>query len=169
MAYYAKMKVPLHLRFSATIIVLYNVKLAAVKKGLTANFIKGFVFKNCSSITVPSSVGNAINSYDADFTGIDPVTGASTSCSPTAVHYVKAPRSVYCFPNPVKGDHFTVNDDNGINKVRVYNLQETEVSEINGNAMNKININVRGLPSGFYIVNVLSSKGEVHSLQLIKQ
>lgn len=148
-------------------VVFDNVQLAANNQGLTANFISGLVFKNCSSISV--SNGIAINSYDADFTGIDPVTGASTSCSPTAVHYVKAPRSVYCFPNPVKGDHFTVNDDNGINKVKIYNLQGTEVREINGNSMNKININVRGLSSGFYIVNVLSGKGEVHSLQLVRQ
>lgn len=150
-------------------VVFDNVKLDAVKKGLTANFIKGLVFKNCSSITVPNGAGDAINSYDAEITGINQTTGASTSCSPTAVNYVKAPRSVYCFPDPVKGDYFTVNDDNGINKVRVYNLEGTEVQEQAGNSMDRMNIDVRGLPAGYYIVNVLSGKGEVHALQLVRQ
>lgn len=150
-------------------VVFDNVQLSANKRGLITNFVSGLVFKNCSSITVPSNYGSAIIPYDASITGINETTGASTSCSPTAVNYVKAPRSVYCFPDPVKGDHFTINDDNGINKVRIFNLGGTEIKEFSGNSTNRMVVDIRGIPAGFYIVNVISGKGEMHSLQLVRQ
>lgn len=151
-------------------VVFDNVKLNAVKKGLIANFITGLVFKNCSSISLPGSAGNAIVSpYDADITGINQTTGASTSCTPSAVTYVKAPRTVYCYPNPVKGNNFTVKANNGINEVRIYNLVGEEVKAQSGDLLTQMTVDVSTLPSGYYIVNVLSGKGEVHSLQLIRE
>jgi hypothetical protein len=62
-------------------VVFDNVQIAATTKGLVTNFVSGMVFKNCSSITVPSSKGNAIVPYEATISGINTTTGASTSCS----------------------------------------------------------------------------------------
>ncbi len=151
-------------------VVFDNVQIAATSKGLVTNFISGLVFKNCSSITIPSSKGQAIVPYAATISGIDTTTGASTSCSPpTTVNDIKVTSSVSCFPNPIKGDNFTINAHYGINKVQIYNMAGEEIKEQNGNLLTQLTVNVKGLPAGFYIVNVTSGNGEVNSLKLIKE
>ena len=150
-------------------VVFDNVQIAATKQGLITNFVSGLVFKNCSSVTVPGNAGNAIVPYDAAISGINLTTGTSTSCSPTGVHYVKAAGSVSCFPDPVKGDDFTVNADYAINKVGIYNLAGYEVKEQNGNQSNRLTMDVKGLLAGYYIVKIMSGNNEVHSLKLIKE
>jgi len=56
-----------------------NVQIAATSKGMIVNFAKGVTF-NCSSITIPSTKGNAIVSYGSTVSGIDTVGGKSTNC-----------------------------------------------------------------------------------------
>ncbi|MBE0649358.1 MAG: T9SS type A sorting domain-containing protein [Bacteroidales bacterium] len=149
-------------------VIFDNVQIGANQKGLITNFVSGLVFKNCSSVTIPGSAGNAIVPYDAKITGINQTTGASTSCSPTAVSYIKAVSSVSCFPDPLRGDDFTVQASNGISKVWIYNLAGFKIKEQNGNLMTHMTVDVKGLAAGYYIVNVMSGR-EIHSLKLIKE
>lgn len=54
-------------------VVFDNVSIQSTKKGFIANYIKGLVFKNGSSITVPEV--DAISAYNAEISGIDLITG----------------------------------------------------------------------------------------------
>lgn len=56
-----------------------NVQIAASTKGMIVNFAQGVKF-NCSSISIPSGKGNAIISYSSSVSGIDTVSGSSSSC-----------------------------------------------------------------------------------------
>lgn len=161
-------------------VIFDSVQISATSKGLIANFIKGMVFEHCSSITLPSGKGDAIAPYDADISGINITSGASTSCGDTtgqgngsdttsAINTVKAPGLVSCFPDPLTGDYFTINADNGINKVCIYNLAGVKIREQNGNLLTQLTVNVKGLPAGYYIVSVLSGKSEVKTLKLVKK
>ena len=150
-------------------VVFDNVQIAAKSKGLITNFVNGLVFKNCSSVTIPSNKGDAIVPYEAEISGIDTITGASTSCPATAVNNVEVAGSVSCFPDPVKGDYFTVNADYRIDKIRIYNMSGNEVKEQNGNMLNQLTINVKELPSGQYIIKIMSDNKKVNSLKLIKE
>jgi hypothetical protein len=150
-------------------VIFDNVQIAATTKGLVTNFVSGLEFKNCSSITIPSGKGNAIVPYEATVSGINTTSGVSTSCSPAAVNDLKATGSVSCFPNPVKGDNFTINADDGIDKVRIYNLVGEEIKEQYGNHLTQLMVNLKGVPAGYYIVDIILGDGKVNSLKLIKE
>ncbi len=155
-----------------TNIVFDSVQITATTSGLVTNFVNGLVFKNCSSITIPSSKGNAIVPYDATTTGIDVTTGASTACPPPSssiVINVQATGSVSCFPNPVNGDELTIKDDSKIENVAIYNLAGQVLKTQTGDLQNQILVDLKGLPVGYYIVKIMSSDGRVNSMKLIRE
>jgi len=148
-------------------IVFDNVKIGTTSTGLITNFVDGLVF-NCSSITVPSSKGNAIIPYAAGITGINSTSGASTSCV-TALEDISAPENLTSFPNPLKGDYFTVRSENPISTVRIYSLTGIKIKELNGQQQTKLPINVSEIKSGCYLVNLQFANGTTGSLKLLKE
>lgn len=148
-------------------IVFDNVQIGATNQGLITNFVTGLVFKNCSSITIPS--GNAVIPYNATSSGINLTTGASTSCSSTAIDEIRTNTKLSCFPNPLIGDDFMLNSDVGIKKVKIYNLTGVEIKEENGNQSTQLQVNLKGVAAGYYIADVLLENGTENSLKLIKE
>jgi len=156
-------------------VVFDNVKIAATTKGMVANFVTGLEFKNCSSITIPAGKGNAILPYNAEtvlssnvINGINTTSGTSTSCS-LSVNEVKTANTFSCYPNPVKGDEFTINTDAGIEKIVIYNLLGEKIKEQNGNKSNQQTVTIKGFSAGCYIVETLLDNGKVNATKLIKE
>ena len=161
-------------------VIFDSVQISATSKGLIANFINGMVFRHCSSVTLPSGKGDAIVPYEAEITGINTATGASTTCGDTsgtgpgpdttsAVHNVKSLGLISCYPDPVTGDDFIVSAVNGIEKVRIYSLAGGVIREQKGYQLTKLTVNVRDLPAGYYIVSILSGRNQVSVLRLIRE
>ena len=141
---------------------------------MKANFITGMVFQNCSSITVPN--GNAITSYKAEsvsgsnvINGINTVTGASTSCTLSVDDVQEASSTFSLYPNPVKGNNFTINTDSGIEKIMIYNLSGSKLKELKGNNSTQQNIDVEGFSAGIYLVQVMLDNGKIDTAKLIKE
>lgn len=147
-------------------VVFDNVQITSNGQGLITNYINGLVFKNCSSVKVTS--GNAIIPYAATISGINTTTGASTSCSPTAVDNVMADTQLSGFPNPLTGDNFTINSVEDISKIKIYSVTGEEIMEENGNQLQHISVNLTGISSGYYLVNIQFKSGLTGSLKLIK-
>ena len=149
-------------------VVFDNVKIGATTSGLITNFVDGLIFKNCSSITLPSGKGNAVIPYAATITGINQTSGVSTSCVADGVDEISAGSKLSCYPNPVTGDNITLSSDISIAKVKVFSLTGVEVKEENGNHSRLLPINLTGISPGYYVLNVLLDNGTINSLKLIK-
>jgi polygalacturonase len=158
-------------------VVFDNVKIAATTGGLVANYVSGLQFINCSSITIPSSKGNALVSqasvtsgtpYSATISGINLKTGVSTSCT-AGVDEVIANENLKCYPNPFSGDEVMVKAKDEISKVIVYTLTGQRVFEKTGNGSNEFPINMFGLHSGYYLADIRFINGTSASLKLIKE
>jgi hypothetical protein len=152
-------------------VVFDNVQLAATTKGLIANFIDSLIFKNCSSITIPSSKGNAVVYYDATIAGINTTSGVSTSCSSSSVNENKivADRDVICFPNPLEGNDLTIKADDQIKKIKIYTQLGTQVFEVDGNKQSDLEINTSNIPLGYYVLKVSLINGQTRTLKLVKK
>ncbi|MBB3187960.1 glycosyl hydrolase family 28 protein [Microbacter margulisiae] len=150
-------------------VVFDNVKINATSRGMQTCFVDTLIFKNCSSITIPSGKGNAIyNPYDTiNFSGLNPITGASTSCSSTGINEVIA-NGLHCYPNPVKGNVINLSADNTIVQVQLYSLLGLKLKEEHVNAM-QFSMDISSLSSGYYILNVFFENGTVASQKLIKE
>jgi hypothetical protein len=156
-----------------TNVVFDNVKINA-NKGLVANFITGLVFQNCSSITIPNGAGNAVIPYAAEsvsgsniINGINTTTGVSTSCNLSVDDFDLAQKfSIY--PNPVKGDDFTINSDSGIQKILIYNLSGAKMKEQNANDANQLTIDVKGFSAGCYFVQIILSNGRMSRSKFLR-
>ena len=157
-------------------VVFDNVQITTTStgKGLIANYVDELKFINCSSIS--GQKGNAIISnpstttgtpYLADITGINLVSGVSTSCS-LGVHDVSPEAMGICFPNPVKGNYFTASAVSNIEKVLIYNLIGEKVKEQKGNDSKELQVNMEGLLTGNYIVKIILDNGTVNAIKLIK-
>ncbi|MDD4992219.1 MAG: glycosyl hydrolase family 28 protein [Paludibacter sp.] len=158
-------------------VVFDNVKIAATTGGLVANYITGLQFKNCSSITIPSSKGNALVSqasvtsgtpYSVTSSGINLTSGASTSCT-SAVDDVQVNETLSCFPNPLQGDYLTVKSDIGISKVRIYSLTGVRLKELTGDGSAQLQVNLSEVGAGCYVMNVIFSNNTTSSRKLIKE
>jgi hypothetical protein len=149
-------------------VVFDNVKISTTSTGLVTNFVDGLVFKNCSSITVPSGKGNAIVPYAAVISGINTTTGASTSCY-SAVEEVGAGEKLSCFPNPLNGETFTLRADNPISGVNIYSLTGLKIKELKGYEQTELPVNVTGINAGYYLVNVSFTNGLNETLKLVKE
>lgn len=154
-------------------VVFDNVKISA-SSGMKANFITGMVFQNCSSITVPT--GNAITSYKAEsvggsnvINGINTVTGASTSCTLSLDDVQAATSTFSLFPNPVKGNNFTINTDSGIEKIVIYTLSGAKLKELKGNNSTQQTIDVEGFSAGCHLVQIMLDNGKINTAKLIKE
>ncbi|MGQ7944656.1 glycosyl hydrolase family 28 protein [Flavobacterium sp. WC2509] len=157
-----------------TNVVFDNVKINA-NSGMTANFVTGLVFQNCSSITIPTGRGNAITSYKAEtvsasnvINGVNTISGASTSCN-LSVEDIHFTNKFSIYPNPVKGDNFTVNTDSGIAKIIVYTLSGVKIKEVNGNDSTQQTVDIKDLSAGYYIVKTVLSNGKISNSKLIKE
>ncbi|MEI8084651.1 MAG: glycosyl hydrolase family 28 protein [Paludibacter sp.] len=149
-------------------IVFDNVKIGATTSGLITNFVNGLVFKNCSSITLPSGKGNAVIAYSAASSGINTTTGVSTSCT-SAVDEIKANEMLTCYPNPLQGDNLTIKSEIGISKVRIYSFTGLKIKEENGVKSTQLSIDTNRVLAGCYIVNVDFANGSSGSLKLLKK
>jgi len=158
-------------------IVFDNVKISATSGGLVTNYVNGLQFINCSSITIPTSKGNALVSqasvtsgapYSATTSGINIKTGVSTSCT-SAVDEVIDDESLKCYPNPLSGDAAIIKAKDEILKVQVFTLTGIKVKEQNGNQSKELPLQLNGINAGYYIANVLFNNGLKGSLKLIKE
>jgi len=158
-------------------VVFDNVKIAATTGGLVANYVSGLQFKNCSSITIPSSKGNALVSqasvtsgtpYSVTSSGINLTSGVSTSCT-SAVDEVQANETLSCFPNPLQGNDLTVKSEIGISKVLIYSLTGVRVKELTGDGSAQLQVNLSGVEAGCYVMNVIFSNNTTSSRKLIKE
>jgi polygalacturonase len=159
----------------ATNVVFDNVKIAATSKGMVANFVTGLEFKNCSSITIPSGKGAAIIPYKAEtvlnsnvINGINITSGVSTSCN-LSVNDVKSQNAFSIYPNPVKGEDFTIKTDSSIEKIAIYNLVGEKIQEQNGNKSTEQTVNIKGFAAGCYIIETTLDNGKVNTTKLIKE
>ncbi|OOV20362.1 glycosyl hydrolase family 28 protein [Flavobacterium sp. LM4] len=155
-----------------TNVVFDNVKISA-KKGMVANFVTGLVFQNCSSITIPT--GDAIIPYKAEtvngsntINGINTTTGAPTSCN-LSVEDVNFTNKFSFYPNPVKGNDFTVSTDTGIEKIVIYNLFGAKIKEMKGNDSTQQTINVEGFSVGYYFIQIILDNGKIKTTKFIKE
>jgi polygalacturonase len=155
-------------------VVFDNVKINA-NSGMVANFITGLVFQNCSSITIPNGKGNAIIPYKAEtvsasnlINGINTTTGASTSCNLSVEDAILTTKFSF-YPNPVKGDNFTVNTDSGIEKIVIYNLSGAKMKELIGNDSTQQTINIEDFSGGCYLVQIILDNGKMNTAKLIKE
>ena len=150
-------------------VVFDNVQINATSRGMQTCFVDTLIFKNCSTISIPSNKGNAIYSpHDTiNFSGLNPTTGASTSCTPTSIDEVTA-NGLHCYPNPVKGNLVNINAGNEIEKVQLYSLTGIKINEVPVKAM-QFAMDVSSIPAGYYILNVLFSNGTIASQKLIKE
>jgi polygalacturonase len=156
-------------------VVFDNVKIAATAKGMVANFVTGLVFQNCSSITIPTNKGNAIIPYAAEsvlssnvINGINTTSGVSTSCA-LSINDVVAIANFSCYPNPVKGDVFTVKADSGIENITIYNLSGAKIKEQNGDNSIQQTVNVKDFATGCYLVTIKLNNGKENTLKVIKE
>jgi polygalacturonase len=148
-----------------------NVQISATSRGMQTCFVDTLIFKNCSSITIPAKEGNAIYSpYDTlNVSGLNPTTGASTSCSNTSSGLEEVTYSnLHCFPNPAKGNSVTITADNTITKINIYTLTGVQAKEETVDNATQYQLNISALPSGYYILNVQFTNGTSSSLKLIK-
>jgi polygalacturonase len=150
-------------------IVFDNVQIRTTSTGLVTNFVDGLVFKNCSSITVPSGKGNAIIPYAATISGINTTSGASTSCSTAGIDEINSNEKISCFPNPANSDDVVIKTESSISEVRVYTLTGVELKREFGNHSTQLQVDLKGVPSGYYIVNVFLENGYLNSTKLIKE
>ncbi|CAD0001946.1 glycosyl hydrolase family 28 protein [Flavobacterium salmonis] len=155
-----------------TNVVFDNVKISA-KKGMVANFVTGLVFQNCSSISIPN--GDAIIPYKAEtvngsntISGINTTTGVPTSCN-LSVKDVNFTNKFSFYPNPVKGNDFTVSTDTGIEKIVIYNLFGAKIKEMKGNDSTQQTINVEGFSVGYYFIQIILDNGKIKTTKFIKE
>ena len=150
--------------------VFDNVKISATSRGMQTCFVDTLVFKNCSSITIPSNKGNAIyQPYDTlKFSGINTTTGISTSCTAVGIedNTIRA-KFIRCFPNPAS-DHVTISADNAILKVELYTLTGINIKEENANKSTQYSMDLSAIPTGCYILKVQLESGISSSLKLLK-
>lgn len=119
-----------------------NVTIDATSRGMVVNYVSNMKFINCSSLTIPSGKGNPFltstsstssstnKPYNADISGINLSTGASTSCS-SGIEEVTANQNL---------------DPDGL----------TEVYSITGQLIKKNVVRhdaERNLPNGIYIID----------------
>ena len=149
-------------------VVFDNVKISATSRGMQTCFVDTLIFKNCSSITVPSSKGNGIyQPLDTlNVRGIDAITGKSTSCIAAGIEDLKI-NSIRFFPNPVM-DHVTINADNAISKVKLYTLTGIKIKEEDANKTTQFLMDISSISSGYYIVSVEFESGVSTSFKLMK-
>lgn len=150
-------------------VVFDNVQINATSRGMQTCFVDTLTFKNCSSITIPSGKGNAIYSpYDTlNFSGLNPTTGASTSCNSTGIDAVSA-NGLRCYPNPAKGSVVHISADNEIEKVMLYSLTGLKISETTIHS-SQYAMNIEFLPAGYYILRMMFANGTAASEKLIKE
>lgn len=150
-------------------VVFDNVQINATSRGMQTCFVDTLIFKNCSTITIPSGKGNAIyNPYDTiNFSGLNPITGASTSCTSSGINEVIA-NGLHCYPNPMRENYLNITAETEINKVQIYSMTGIKMYEFPVNAM-QFTMNLPSLPSGYYILNIWFSNGTVASQKLIKE
>ncbi|TDD98744.1 glycosyl hydrolase family 28 protein [Flavobacterium cellulosilyticum] len=156
-------------------VVFDNVKISANNKGMVTNFVTGLIFQNCSSITIPAGKGNAIIPYKAEtvsgsdiINGINATTGASTSCN-LSMGDVPFTNKFSFYPNPIKGDNFTISTDSGIEKIVLYTLSGAKIKELNGNDSTQQTIDVEGFSAGCYLVQITLDNGKINTAKLIKE
>lgn len=142
---------------------------------MVANFVTGLDFQNCSSITIPSGKGNAVIPYKAEtvnnsnvINGINTTSGISTSCN-LSVEEVITNNPLSFFPNPVKGDDFTINTNSIIQKITIYNMSGEKTKEENGNNSTQQIVNVKDLSTGCYLVKIKLDNGKTNSIKFIKK
>lgn len=148
-----------------------NVQISATSRGMQTCYVDTLIFKNCSSITLPSGEGNAIYSpYDTlNVSGLNPTTGASTSCSTTTSGLEEVTYSnLHCFPNPVKGNSMAITSDDTMTKIEIYTMTGVKAAEETTNNSTQYQLNVSAIPPGYYILNVQFANGTSSSLKLIK-
>jgi Endopolygalacturonase len=151
-------------------VVFDNVQISATTRGMQIVHADSVIFKNCSSITLPSGKGNAIYSpYDTiRVRGINPTTGKSTSCTTSAIEEVKTNGSVTCYPNPAQ-DYVMISSDEAIAEIKLYSLTGTQIRDINAGNENQYSLDLASIPRGYYILNLLTANGTLSSHKLLKQ
>jgi len=150
-------------------VVFDNVQINATSRGMQTCFVDTLIFKNCSSINIPSGKGNAIyNPYDTlNFSGLNPITGASTSCASSGINEVKA-NGLQCYPNPIKGNFVQIKAVNEIEKIQLFTLTGMKIKEIPV-MTTQIALDISSFSTGYYILNVWFSNGTKASQKLIKE
>ncbi|MGC9151629.1 MAG: glycosyl hydrolase family 28 protein [Microbacter sp.] len=150
-------------------VVFDNVKINATSRGMQTCFVDTLTFIHCSSISIPTTAGNAIyNPYDTlNFSGLNPVTGVSTSCTSSGINEVIA-NGLQCYPNPTIGNEVHINAANEIERVQLYTLTGLKLSDAIVKST-RYAVDVSSIPTGYYILNVRFSNGTVASQKLIKE
>jgi len=149
-------------------VVFDNVKISATSRGMQTCFVDTLIFKNCSSITIPSSKGNAIYlPLDTlNVRGINGITGKSTSCVAAGIEDIKT-GSLHCFPNPAT-NHVTINTDNAISKVRLYTLTGIKIKEDDAHKSTQFLMDISTFSAGYYILSIELDSGISTSFKLMK-
>ncbi|MEI8271277.1 MAG: glycosyl hydrolase family 28 protein [Paludibacter sp.] len=146
-----------------------NVKISATTQGITIIHADSVVFKNCSSITIPSGKGNAIyKQYDLlRFSGINSTTGKSTSCT-TEVELPKSTQAIRCFPLQTKGKITIESNDTPIDYVTLYSLTGKSVISIGVGHTLSTEVDISSLNLGFYIIKVSTIDGKIFTDKVIR-
>ena len=154
-----------------------NVTIGASSRGMIVNYVSNMQFINCSSLTIPSGKGNAFITqsgtsssnapYDADITGINLTSGASTSCVSTGIEEVTT-KPLQCIPNPAKGNTTTITSDKIIDRLEVYSLSGLMVNSANPQSC-LYTFDTSDLPSGYYILKAQLDDGSAPAVKLIVQ
>jgi len=149
-------------------VVFDNVRINAASKGLITNFVNGLEFKNCSFITVPSTKGNAIIPYAATISGINTITGVSTSCT-SAVDEINITEKLVYFPNPTNGNHLTLRTEDPMATASIYSLTGAKIEELSGHKLRELQVNVSQIKSGYYVIEVQFVNRTFKTVRFVKE
>ena len=145
-----------------------NVQISATTRGFQIDHADSLVFKNCSSITIPSGKGNAIyQSYDLlRFSGINTTTGKSTSCT-TGIDIPEVNQSIRFFPQ-ITSNKITVESESSMNRIQVFSLTGRTVLDFKVSQVLTSEIDFSTFNTGLYILQVQTIDGKVFSGKVIR-
>ncbi len=145
-----------------------NVQINATTRGFQMCHADSVVFKNCSSITLPSGKGNAIyQPLDLlQLSGINTTTGKSTSCT-TEVEQAESTQTIRCYPLQTSGK-ITIQSESPINCISIYNLTGKSVLNLSEVRKSSTEVNISSLNAGLYIVIISTVDAKVFRGKVIR-
>ena len=89
----------------------------------------------------------------------------------TGLEDIRSSSAIKVFPNPITNTAIIQlnNPNNEIFKFRLINMQGEVIKEINNISGNEITFHKNEIPHGFYLIELISEKGEVYRIKVIIQ
>lgn len=148
-------------------ITFENVQISASTRGFQLCHADSVVFKNCSSITLPSGKGNAFyQQFDAlRLSGINTGTGKSLSCTTDADEIPSSGTEIKCF---LSGEKMILAGNCLIDNLAVFNVTAKQLLTFTGIRQYSPEFDMSALKTGLYIIRINTVEGRVLSCKNVK-